>query len=360
MNRVLATLSGIFFLALCVYWGRIVPTLVDAQVYAKALNTFYHGGNPYLEDSNFRFVYPPLFLLIPNLGHAGWYAYLGVNIICLLSVPYLIAKYLSGTWVNPIWTYLVFAFVPAFAAEMALLSGNLANIFYAALLYTGLRGVRHGKWTPFYMSILVAGSIKPPFLAFLLLPVLMTARWIPATLTVTAVGSLFTIQRVTVPLLFKGFKDAIRSQLATHGDMGMGIPALFHGASMSIVLHFGLVCAFFVYMWHSRRYRENPVWLAGALVLCFFANPRPLNYDIAVAALPALYILSESFRKLPALSGCCMAVGLLLFSRSVGIGMFGLLFGSLIVCVLTVHQHRRLPENQRTIDRYAPIPSRTA
>jgi hypothetical protein len=327
------TLVILFFLALCTHWFSFGTMLVDAHVYAHALNTYYHGGDPYLQDSKYRFIYAPMFLQVPNLGRVAWYSYLAIDMACLLSIPYAISRFLEGSWATTAWCYLIFTFVPTFAGEMTLLSGNVGSILYAAVLFSGLRGMKRGEWLPFYLSVIVSASLKPAMLAFLLLPTLISAAWIPSAVSIGAVGAIFGIQRLAWPVQFKEFQAAVHSQLYEHGDLGYGITGLMHGTHMSFIVHVGAVLLFVVYLWWVRSDRDAG-WLAALLILCVFANPRPIHYDVAVAAVPAVYLLSTSFRRSPALSGVCVSILLLSFSRSVPVGMLEFMMFPLAMYVI--------------------------
>jgi hypothetical protein len=334
-TRVGTLFAILFFLVICLHYILISNRLVDAHVYSHALNTVHRGGDPYLEDATLRFVYPPWFLLAPYLGRLGWYLYLAVNAGSLLSIPYLISKYLQGTWATATWCYLVFALTPTLPGEMSLIGGNLANILYAIVLWSGLRGIRSGRWSAYYAAIFAFASIKPQMLCFLLLPLLWGAGWISSALTVASVGATFAVQRVVVPRLFKEYEAAVHSQLVTHGDMGVGILSLFHGSPKSIILHFILIVAFALCLWSTRAHRNDPTWISAVLVLCVLANLRLLHYDISVAAVPTFYVLANCFRRSPALAGFCSAALFLLFSQGLHRGMIALLFAPLAVYAIS-------------------------
>ena len=357
-TRIGTAFAILLFLAICLNCILHENPLVDAHVYSSALNTVHRGGDPYLEDAPLRFVCPPWFLLVPYLGRLGWFVYLIVNMGCLLSIPYLISRYLQGTWVTTTWCYLVFALAPTFPGEISMIGGNLANILYAVLLWSGLRGVRcGGRWSAYYAAVFLFASVKPQMLCFLLLPLLWGAGWIPSALTVASVGSAFAVQRAVAPRLFKEFEAAVHSQLITHGDIGVGIPSLFHGSHLSLplLLHFFVVAFFALCMWITRLHRDNPTWISTVLVLCVLANPRLIHYDIAVATVPTFYVLANCFRRSPALAGLWSVVLFLLFSLSLHRGMLGLLFSPLAVYAITEWELIRTGFLKKTISSEASL-----
>lgn len=333
-TRIGTALAILLFLAICWHF-RPDKALVDAHVYSRALYTRHHGGDPYLENASLRFVYPPWFLLVPYLGKIGWYLYLVVNAGSLLSIPYLISRYLQGTWATTAWCYLVFALMPTFPGEESLMGGNLANILYAVLLLSGLRGIRSSRWLAYYVAVLLSASVKPQMLCFLLLPLLWGAGWIGSALTFASVAATFAVQWAVAPQLFKEFETAVHSQLVTHGDMGVGIPSLFHQPQISLFLHFLVIAVFALCMWITRSHRDDPAWISATLVLCVLATPRLIHYDIAVAAVPTLYVLANGFQRSPKLAGLCSVVLFLLFSLSLHKGMLGLLFSPLAVYAIS-------------------------
>lgn len=333
-TRIGTPLAILLFLAICWHF-RSDNILVDAHVYSRALNIRHHGGDPYLEDARLRFVYPPWFLLVPYIGKVGWYLYLVVNVGSLLSIPYLISRYLQGTWATTTWCYLVFTLMPTLPGEESMMGGNLANILYAALLLSGLRGIRSSRWLAYYVAVFLFASVKPQMLCFLLLPLLWGAGWIGSTLSVASVGATFGVQWALAPRLFKEFEMAVRSQLVTDGDIGVGIPSLFHNWHISVLMHFLVIAIFTLCMWMTRPHRNDPAWISAILVLCVLANPRLIHYDIAVAAVPTLYVLANGFQRSPKLAGLCSVVLFLLFSLSLHKGMLGLLFSPLAVYVVS-------------------------
>jgi hypothetical protein len=195
----------------------------------------------------------------------------------------------------------------------------------------------------YYVAVFLFASVKPQMLCFLLLPLLWGAGWIGSILSVASVGAAFGVQWAVAPRLFKEFETAVRSQLVTHGDLGVGIPSLFHKLHISLLVHFVVIAIFALCMWIARPHRNDPAWISAVLVLCVLANPRLIHYDIAVAAVPTLYVLANGFQRSPRLAGLCCVVLFLLFSLSLHKGMLGLLFSPLAVYAVSEWELIRIP-----------------
>jgi hypothetical protein len=335
----------LIYAGLCAFWARHVPVFWDAHVYAHAIYCFRHGVNPYLEDSNTRFVYSPAFLMLtPYLGRFGWNLYIFLSIGAAVSIPFLIAQYLRKTWIASV-AILIFVLIPGFYSEMTLLSGNISNILYFAILCSGLVGVRKEKWFAFYVAVVIASVIKPPFLTFLLLPLLITGAWVRVIVSMITVAAVFGAQRLAMPTLFAGFQEAVHSQLLTHQDMGIGIASYFPGSLLWLIPYVLILGITVVYLWQSRKIcRDSDLWIPSILIVCIVGNPRMLGYDVIVAMIPAVYIVVQAIREWsesPAAIGVGISAFMLIFSRHASVGTFVFLLTALLLSLLVFHQHNR-------------------
>jgi hypothetical protein len=177
-----------FLLFFCAAWDRLLlhgdKDLWDARVYARALATWKAGGDPYtFKGVGLPFVYPPAFLYgerglgVLLHGHAAWLVYLALLVAATLAIPWLLARvYLRSAWLTPIVALIVFIFQPRLIGEIVLLSGNLGTLLYALALAAGAVGLRRDRWLPFYVAVVLAGMIKPPFLTLMFLPLLAARR----------------------------------------------------------------------------------------------------------------------------------------------------------------------------------------
>ena len=342
----------------------------DGRVYAKALAVWHAGGDPYAGDSSsLLFVSPPLVLKSAAIiseafrGHTGWFCYIGIIVLAMLSLPYLLTRfYIRSTWMTPVAAILLFATQPHFMVERSMISGNVAVPLYALALLAGVPGLRRNRWFWFYAIVFIAALIKPSFLALLVLPVLAgTRQFLRAAATTAGVGALYILQKLTMPVLYGSFKVAVYRQVILKHDFGIGSYNCFYflGGRLHILrnmeaaslLHFVLLAILLSALFLLRGDPEHPVvrrlWVPLLLVAAIVANPRMQDYDSNFAILPALYIWIESIRDAcqtrRGTAFVAFGVNLLvvLFTRDYEIGIDSVLLGALGLGLFQIARARR-------------------
>lgn len=291
----------------------------DAHIYARAVQTFLAGGDPYALTNYLNFVYPPIFLrtavLLSHLFpfHSGWYLYLALNSAAVLFLPIILSKfYLRSTWLTPPLAVSIFLFHPLLTAEIALLSGNISSLCYAIILVAGVPGLRRNRWFLFYVAVASASLIKLPFLALLLLPLFLGHRQTTFSL-ITAAAVLFEMlfEALLLPAQYKAFLQSMVAQVVIRQDAGFGfLPHLMHvarhlpvpPAKFALLVHTALTLTLILCLWASKKRPGSTlpesVWIAAVLIVAILANPRMLTYDADIAILPATLIAVESIRAL--------------------------------------------------------------
>jgi hypothetical protein len=280
--------------------------------------------------------------------------YLLMGCCSITFLPVVIAcGYIRSSWLTLPVAFAIFACHPLMSAEVAFGSGNLGNVLYVLILIAGIPGVRRNRWSWFFLMLIVASVFKPPFLAFLLLPLWLGSGQKTASAGAASIVLLEAmIERLVWPQQYKSFVESVLFQVTVLQDTGIGLVRYFihfhlgagppllrdnlgylvHGILMS-----GIVAGF----WILRR-RNNavpdPVWVAAVLLMAVLANPRIEDYDVVVAVIPATFILVESTKALlrPAVKVVFATLGalafLLLTLRSAAPAMFSyLLIAALIV-----------------------------
>jgi hypothetical protein len=173
------------------------------------------------------------------------------------------------------------------------------------VLFCAVIGWRRGNWMWFYLAVVAASCVKAPLLSLLAIPVLSARRqWIPAGLSAAAGLALFGVQPMLWPSLFRHYLQAVELQFSYNRDFGCSPAGLFSGllfdrgipyspASYVFYLYYTIpLCAMLFYL--SRQFlggRFNlrqwiPVLLVGVILL----NPRILEYDEIVLAIPLTLI----------------------------------------------------------------------
>jgi hypothetical protein len=274
----------------------------DAHVYSKALSAYRHGGDPYSAESpHLMFVYSPAVLktmaaarvIFP--ARVLWYVYLALSCTASVCLPILISACLGTRWLSMSIAILIFSLLPGFAAEFSLLSGNIANLLYAIVLLALLHARRAGWWRWFYLAVIISGIVKPPMLAFLLIPLLL--GYIGSSIVSGSIVALvFLAQRLFMPALYHRFAQAVYMQLVVAGDMGFGLfsrlPASLRTAAP--VLFAAAVIAIFWYLRKDRLTPASVLWMPALLVTCILVSPRMLGYDAQIAILPGICLLLEA------------------------------------------------------------------
>jgi hypothetical protein len=310
---------GLFVLVglLRVHYGKAI--FWDGGVYARGIRTYLAGGDPYSHSFKLNFVYPPLFLKIgafmlaflPFKAIAG--LYLLLHCIAVLLVPFLLVKaWVRIPWLTPSLAVAIFLCQPGMVAEQALFSGNISGILYALALLAGIPGIRHNRWTWFYLVVLTGSLTKIPFASLLLLPVLLGERQLvksSATAAAAIVGTY--LQKIAWPDLYRNYIDAVRFQVVGRGDYGFGIVGstrLYHLGphvplvhdNIGYVLHIALVGTLILGLCFLRKVRRGvlseDMWNAAVLVAALLINPRLKAYDVDIIVLPALVLVVEGFR----------------------------------------------------------------
>ncbi len=298
----------------------------DARVYARALQRWRVGLNPYASAALPRstavlpFVSPPAFLYLMGLlrhvfpGRLGFGVYCAVASLCTLAVPTLLAMfYVRSRWMSPALAVFITWFQPGKHGSQALLTGNVSNVLYAALLAAGVPGLRRQRWLPFYVVMVVAGLLKPPFLAFLLLPLLAGERqWRGSAGAVLAVLAGDLAQKLTSPGLWSAFQHGVFLRVFVRGDAGFGllgqltawgqhvhVPPGFSPSLMYLMVIAPLLLLMFLF--RERRFGRaaERLWVPGLVLLAVLSNPRILDYDANVATVPAVFSAVEFLLSLP-------------------------------------------------------------
>jgi hypothetical protein len=348
------------------------PTFYDARVYLRAIEAVRTGGNPYeisMSRSQYPFVYPPL-VLKGLVAGSHWIdqrplheIYLGAACLGLLAVPLVLTSfYLPESWMTAGVAMTIFALQPRLSEERVLLTGNITNILNALILAAGALGIKRNQWLPFYATILVAGSIKAPFLSFVLLPLLCGAgQLIPAVLSSGIVLVALWLQWLLLPELFRAFQQALFEQVIAKHDVGVGLYGIFrviesHLSSnmllpmlSHVVIMGGLVAALFALRRCSYEGLPARIWLPLILIVATLVNPRPQLYDTTVAVIPGIYVCVEclvSFRPtrlVVATVAIVFSVLSLLMTRAAGVGTLLVLLSAIALAIHRLMSARTRP-----------------
>ena len=295
----------------------------DLGIYAKAINIFNSGGDPYSPDqlgSYLSFVYHPLVLHVMAL-FGSWLS-LALMAFYIASIVY----FLLGLRKNSnLWLSAFLAFAYCGIGFISIASGNLTVFFHLILLgilardaSQDLEQKKNSKLptsinTTFVILLLAFSIIKPYFLIYLAIPLIMQwgkkegfAKTLRLVLTWI---SIFIILMVSSSLYygaeFSSFISAVQNQTLGKRDLGYGLVMFFYDYYLSagpliyraFVLHFAIA---FLLLLISIYLAIKNKWLsAGNLNSAYFPfllyflltlfNPRLKVYDLFPAFF-ALYV----------------------------------------------------------------------
>ena len=301
----------------------------DLGIYAKAINIFNSGGDPYSPDQlggYLSFVYHPLVLHVMAL-FGSWLLLVLITFYITSIIYFLFSlKKNSNLWLS---AFLAFAYCGIGFISIA--SGNLTVFFHLILLgilardaSQDLEQKKNSKLptsinTTFVVLLLVFSIVKPYFLIYLAIPLIMQwgkkegfAKTLRLVLTWM---SIFIILMVSSSLFygaeFSAFITSLQNQTLGKRDLGYGFVMFFYDYYLSagpliyraFVLHFAIA---FLLLLISIYLAIKNKWLsAGNLNSAYFPfllyflltlfNPRLKVYDLFPAFF-ALYVFFFSLK----------------------------------------------------------------
>ncbi len=291
----------------------------DADVSWRAMQALRAGQDPYVsaiaheqtaaQEVN-RYVYPPVTLLalrafnLPPVWAAA-VLYWSLYIAGCVSVAWAAAQCLRPED-RPFMRVAIplAAFFPGLMVGDAILSGNIACIFYGLIFPAAFPGWRRGVWRWFYVAILFASAFKLPLLTLLVIPVLCGERqWFRAAAVASAGMGLLAVQSWLWPFLFHEYLANVG--LSSFGSSPAGIVALVLQRlnlpwRMPAVVAY-LICAavlFAILLRCSRLYAAGRIsalsWIPVLLVGAVLLNPRIMPYDLIAITIPMALIVLRS------------------------------------------------------------------
>ena len=301
----------------------------DLGIYAKAINVLNSGGDPYSPDQlggYLSFVYHPLVLHVMAL-FGSWLS-LALMAFYIASIVYFLfsLKKNSNLWLS---AFLAFAYCGIGFISIA--SGNLTVFFHLILLGILARDASHDLKqkknsklptsinTTFVILLLAFSIIKPYFLIYLAIPLIMQwgkkegfAKKLRLVLTWM---SIFIILMVSSSLFygaeFSAFITSLQNQTLGKRDLGYGFVMFFYDYYLSagpliyraFFLHFAiafLLLLISVYLaiknkWLSTDNSNSAYFPFLLYFLLTLFNPRLKVYDLFPAFF-ALYVYFFSLK----------------------------------------------------------------
>jgi hypothetical protein len=276
----------------------------DLAVYRRAVADYHRNLDPYRSDVFFPFVYHPLVLRLFVL----------LNSIAPLrvSLPLLEAAALGSFAFEFVRSrlpvelpgqgrkrmILAAAAAGAFGGigVPALMSGNVGSFMHFALIASLLHSRRVPSGPSVYLTyglILLFALIKPYFLIFLALPILLSESRMTAVACSAAAVLVFAAAWLAFdlfrPVEFSHFIGALQSATLGSHDVGYTFFGCFAGminnSLLALALHAvvsSLLIASVLLLFENRygRAAEISPWIFVTYLLLTLANPRMKDYDL--------------------------------------------------------------------------------
>ena len=301
----------------------------DVAVYQNAIRSLEAGHDPYADAialqevfhrsfalhpksvTPFSYVYSPITIALLRLigampiwvaGIVYWLTY-AFSALCLVRIGLQAAEENERRWLHFLAPAALF--FPGALHHDALLSGNVALVLYALVLFGATVGWRRGQWHWCYLAVLFASCFKAPLLSLGVIPVLSARRqWLPAGITAALGGLLFAIQSRIWPSLFRRYLEAVELQFSYNRDFGCSPAGLLsnllfsHGVSYAAAWTlFYLLYAlptFGLLLYLSRQFLNARLsieqWLPVLLIGVILLDPRIMQYDVVPVTLPMALI----------------------------------------------------------------------
>jgi len=271
----------------------------DFEVYVNTIHVLQNFGNPYLEDWNLPYLYPPMiseFLRIIDIEIFKFF----------YIMLYLALIFFCFVFVNKIFrtSILISLGVSGILIE-SLMTGNISNIFYLLLIVTLFNYLIKKQTIPYYFSIILMSVFKFNFVIFIFLPIL-TADNFKKEFKNISISTFFILIVYLYQYNFMSneFTDFVQSLKKNNlNDHGWSIFSLLNynlnfNFFISAFIHMGFFISiiFLIYLNKSKTGYELYVLLI--IIVFIFLNPRLKLYDVAFGLIflnVAITYLKQSF-----------------------------------------------------------------
>ena len=303
----------------------------DLGVYAKAINIFNNGGDPYSPNQlggYLSFVYHPL--ILHGMALFGSWLFPALVTFYIASMVYFLFSLRNN---SNLWLSLFLAFAYCGIGFISLASGNLTVFLHLILLAILVKGSSQDLGqnknqnlssftstnTAFVILVIAFSIIKPYFLVYLAIPLIMqwgknegVAKTIRLILTwVSIFFALMISSSLFYSTEFSAFIASLQNQTLGKRDLGYGFVMFFYDYYLSagtliyraFVLHFAiavLLLLISIYLAIKNKWlNTNNLKSAYFPFLLYFLltlfNPRLKVYDLFPAFF-ALYVYFFSLK----------------------------------------------------------------
>lgn len=289
----------------------------DMPAYQGAIDAFAKGLDPYLPAQARRahglpFIAPPFVWMLYNLAAHSWLRPIFGNLLMIadfaanLAIPVILSRLLLGPGVARVvlGTGVYFAALMG-SGVFTLLIANNGTPLYALIALGLIPAVRDGRWLAFHLAVALATAFKPFYAAFWLIPLLADAQaraqWRTALVAVALAAASYAAPLLLAPRLMREWLQTLLTQVVGRdrlGDNLLGaVTADPHHAPLApIAAHVVLSAILLVGALRLGRMSRTQR-IASLLMIAVFLNPRAMQYDLCIAAIPLVVMAAGALSR---------------------------------------------------------------
>jgi hypothetical protein len=306
-------LSGKLFWDFAAYRAGVAAYQATGNAYDPQVLVDRFGLNP-----AFKFVYPPLILLL--FSHLSWFfsSAAGRSVLVLvhtaafIAIPLLsISRDLKArdSW----WLFGFFLVVFGLSGAKLYLSGNISALLYVTIIWSLRHSMRVGRFTALLAAVFLVAQVKIYFIALLIIPFLLQGWIVTPVLTGILIIGAYVLNYLFAPALFREFAAGVAASSQGADFVGISVmsgvqaalgripsarslPVPFIALAAHCVYALAMVAFATIVMW-TRRLRgaldqsESDLTFCWALTAALLLSPHLQPYDLAPLAIPFVIML---------------------------------------------------------------------
>jgi len=287
----------------------------DVNFYASVVKAMSAGISPYdnayisqdaTDGFSLGFMYPPFaaqifykfdWLFLTAGGRAGLAV---AQVLSWIAIPYLLAGS-PARWYSRSYLYVWALYLVLFglAGMRLLVVGNISALLFSTMIFAIVVAVRTGKYTLFWITIVICSFVKFYFLIFLMFPVILDKKYSASIIAIAILLGLFALNYVVSPMQFSEYLRQIGTQsnevglsifsLATRFTKGVLewgglqsfiLPLAVYGVVSITILGIAFAVA------EQRRPETFDLFCCWLFLAAFLISPRMYDFELAVVTVP--------------------------------------------------------------------------
>ena len=259
----------------------------DFRAYKHAIEVYSSGGQPYNGSDGLAFIYPPIFLSVFSLGDFTTIYALFACVTLGAAACYLLFEFPSAR-------FGALGFVFGGLGIVSLLTGNFAVFAHGALIALSLWRVKTNSAASraaLVIGIIAFACVKPYFLTYSLMFVLVRRDWLCAALAVGGAALAGVLDMSAHRELYASFLTLLAQKMVDQHFQGMTLWALMGGHWTGAAAHIliVLVCSAYAFRFDKARKIEflykfdfglDQARVFFLLAITLLVNPRIMGYDL--------------------------------------------------------------------------------